>query len=664
MVIEFIGTPGAGKTTLLPIVAEYLQERGIRARSVVEAARPYAQRTFLGRAVSRLVPQSLRRPLLWQVFYYLSALYRLRFFTKHPRLIRQVLSSQKRRPIPVDARRHVTYWFFHLVGCYEFLTAHACPDEALILDEGFVHRVVQMNASDVEEPDPAQIVAYVDLLPRPDLVIAVLSPLEVCEKRIYRRGIWKRFEHKSPAEVSRYLANSHRVVDLTVDYIRSKGWNVIEVDNWGEELAALRAEFRSKLTMTPASACEMPRSEQTPERELTMVQQHRIVHLPRPSRLSWYISARLRPPDIEIDTLREALKQYGLEPVRPPRNLPVGRRNRNVEVDTHAGKKLLKGYRPQWQVGTVRYAHSILTRLAQLDFPAPRLVAALNGETFVAMAGLHYALFDFADGVDYTAKFLLRIHRLKLMADAGCALACLHRQLKGFMPEGYHHMGFRAYTGSRWRDMAWHVDKVDDLKERSSRLTGSEERTHVDWLIQNSSYIIEELGRLDERLSVAQLPRLVIHGDYGLHNLLFSKDGVVMPLDFELARLEWRLSDLVSCLSRLRYSKRGEVAYDFESMHWFMEGYQSEYPLSGDEWQLLPQVWRFYKMQGAVQYWNSYFQTRGPTRKLVSARDAMNQADWALSHPDRLLQLNARPTSSFAIGSNEPSRASDLHGPG
>jgi thymidylate kinase len=247
MIVEFIGAPGAGKTTLVPTLIDHLAERGIRARSVVEAARPYAERTLLGKAVGRLSPPRFRHPLMWQVFYHLSVLYRLRFFVQHPRLVWQVSTSQRRRPIPADARRHVTYWFFHLVGYYEFLAAHSRSDEALVFDEGFVHRVVQMNASDVEEPDPAQIRDYVNLLPRPDLVVFVEAPWEVCEQRIYRRGLWKRFHDKSPAEVSRYVANSHRIVNMTVDYIQSKGWTVIEVDNRGDEVEVSESELRGKL---------------------------------------------------------------------------------------------------------------------------------------------------------------------------------------------------------------------------------------------------------------------------------------------------------------------------------------------------------------------------------------------------------------------------------
>ena len=96
--------------------------------------------------------------------------------------------------------------------------------------------------------------------------------------------------------------------------------------------------------------------------------------------------------------------------------------------------------------------------------------------------------------------------------------------------------------------------------------------------------------QLDEALPERQLPRVVIHGDYGLHNMLFRPDGAAMLLDFELSRLEWRLVDLVIMMSRLSVAK-GRA---------FLTGYQSAYPLSEQEWQLFPQVWQNYMLRGAV----------------------------------------------------------------
>lgn len=370
-----------------------------------------------------------------------------------------------------------------------------------------------------------------------------------------------------------------------------------------------------------------------------MVNVSRILYMPRPARFSAYVQSRLRSLDIQLDTVTEILTHYGATLTSPPRNLPNTRINRNLIVHTSAGKKILKLYRKDWRITTIIFEHSILARLAQLNFPAPRVVSTTDGATYVNKSKNNYALFDFAGGTNYSTSFLLRAHRLRLMAIAGRTMAGLHRQLCGFLPEGQHHLGFISYVDGRHRDMSWYREKVDELEAKSLALTDPQEIAIAKGLIQQRLYVIDALSKLDQELSPAPLPRTIIHGDYGLHNLLIRDSGKATPVDFELARLEWRLSDLVSCLSRIRFAS-GE--YDFESLRVFIDAYQAEYPFSNEEWELFPLVWRHYKLKGAIGYWSSYFETGGPTRKLISARDAIDQAEWALQHPDQLLSLRAK----------------------
>lgn len=365
-----------------------------------------------------------------------------------------------------------------------------------------------------------------------------------------------------------------------------------------------------------------------------MTQKARIFHLPRPARLAQHIRARLYPPQIETVTVRQVLERYGLELTQPPRNLPFGRRNRNVVVYTSAGKKVLKLYKKKWQAPAIRYEHSILTRLAELDFSAPRLVATRDQETFVRLGQQHFALFDFVEGANFTSSFVPWAHRQKLLALAGETLARFHRHLAGFLPQGQHHLGYRSYSADRRRNLAWHLHILDQAEclrsaaAQSRHRCNAADRVQLDWLVGNRNYIRERLCQLDESLEGAPLPRLVIHGDYGLHNLQFQRHGTVTVHDFELARLEWRLIDLVLVLSRLPFARSP----------YFMAAYQTAYPLSSDEWHFLPQVWQFYKLQGAVQSWYTFFE-RGGSARLASARERVQQADWAATHKAQLLQL-------------------------
>jgi len=633
MIVEFVGTPGAGKTTLVPAIIDFLREKGLCGFTVLEAARPYAQRTWLGKTIS-LLPSVLQRPLLWQVFYWLSARHRLQFrnLISH---VRNQLSDSSASP-DLGLRR-VQYWFEHLAGYYGFLTSQQHLSEALVFDDGFIHRVVHLFASDSERPDPQAVAAYLDLIPQPDLVIVARSPLRVCTDRVYKRGIWDHSRHKSPEEVQRFLANSEYVVNMAVDHIKGKGWKVIEVYSGSDDPNQTIMEMRNKLNKITV----FPQKPISPVDESiglpTVASTPRFPYMPRPSRLSAYFNSRSRPLDIELDTVEAVLTHYELRLVEPPSNLPLSRRTRNIIVNTHVGKKVLKCYRSMLPTSSIIYGHSILNRLAELKFPASWLVKTPSDAHMVSHDGWNYAVLDFIEGTNYSLNFLLPAHRLKLMVIAGQTLARFHMALDGFIPEGVHHLGFSSQTGNWNRDMIWHICKVDELKEQSCIMRNENDIGHANWLVQNCNYILDELEKLDESLRAVPLPRLVIHGDYGLHNLVFPKDAPVAMLDFETARLEWRLSDLVSALSRLRFANG---TYNFESIKSFLTGYQSVFPISKKEWYFLPLVWRFYKLRSALIYWNSYFETGGPVRKLISARDAVGQADWVLQHPGRLLNLN------------------------
>jgi Ser/Thr protein kinase RdoA (MazF antagonist) len=372
----------------------------------------------------------------------------------------------------------------------------------------------------------------------------------------------------------------------------------------------------------------------------------RILHVPRPSRISGYLAARLGPPVIAPPSLRDVLDRYRLEPVGAPRNLRLGRRSRNVTVATKDGKKVVKLYRPQWSPATVRFTHSVLGRLQELAFPAPRLRRTPDGATWTALADGIFAVFDFVPGKNFSLNFLLRGDRLRLTVIAGRTLARLHERLEGFMPDGEHHLGFKSPKGVRREDGAWHAAVLDDLRNRSAELTERDAATHARHLIDRADYLLGAIDRLDGELSGRSLPRLVIHGDYGLHNLIFQPTGRAVPVDFELCRLDWRVNDLISALSKYRY---GDGIYDVESMETFIGAYAEEFPLTSDERRLLPDAWRLYKLQAAVRYWISYFDTGGPIRKLESALDSIHQADWVADHPEVIGRLGQAARESALV---------------
>ena len=357
----------------------------------------------------------------------------------------------------------------------------------------------------------------------------------------------------------------------------------------------------------------------------------RILHAPRPSRITASVAARLSEPAIHPSTVQEVLDRYGLQRLGGFRNLRLARRSRNVVVRTDGGTKVVKLYRPQWTEATVGNCHSILLRLEAIGFPAVRLTRAPDAATWTRLDGGILAIFDHLTGRNYSLTYLIRKDRLRLTAIAGRTLACLHATLDGFLPEGEHHLGFASPTGPPRRDAAWHAATLGELVRRSVEIADPAARDLAARLAERAPPLLDAIQTLGHALVDAGLPRLVIHGDYGLHNLLFQPPDVAVPVDFELSRLDLRLNDLISVLGKHRYEGG---AYDLESMEVFLGAYAEAFPLRADERALLPHAWCLYKRQSAVQYWNSYFETGGPTRKLASALDSIGQAEWVERHPD------------------------------
>jgi Ser/Thr protein kinase RdoA (MazF antagonist) len=305
-------------------------------------------------------------------------------------------------------------------------------------------------------------------------------------------------------------------------------------------------------------------------------------------------------------------------------------------VTTDDGVKVLKRYRPQWDPPTVGYGHSILVRLEDLRFPAPRLVRLPDGGTWTIVDGDIFALFDFLPGTVYSMSYLRRSDHRRLIETSARTLAGFHRALDGFVPRGTHHLGFVSATGPRALDVAWYAATVHELKERSHDLVdpdGAEQRRLAD----TAARAVGEIEELDAMLAAARLPRLVIHGDYGLHNLIFQGLHLAVPVDLELARLDWRLNDLIHLFAGYLGDRADER--DVRTMEVFARSYASEFPLTAEEERVLFEAWRLYTLQSAVRHWNSSFQTDHRTAQLASALRSIDRANWICRRPEVVRRL-------------------------
>lgn len=350
------------------------------------------------------------------------------------------------------------------------------------------------------------------------------------------------------------------------------------------------------------------------------------VYLPRPDHLCYNLKASQKRSTIDRAAVKAILAAYELDLIGEPRVLGGGNRSYSLLVHTSAGKKILKKYKPSLGQSTIIQEHSLLTYLAQTDFPSPHLVTTATGQTLLHRGSPRLALFDYIEGgFQYYHYMLLPGQLQQFITVAGEILALLHQTVRDFAPQGYNPDGFKSQHEDRWRDLAWLVTRLEHCVAETVHLKEKGvDNKEAAWLLQQASYLEKSLIQLDAILKNATLPRLIIHGDYGPYNLLFRRNAPAIVLDFEMARLDWRLTELIGAWHRFGYSQLGRR---LTRMKWLLDAYQTYFPLTKEETQLMPQVWEFLDLRQCVQNWHSYCQT-GNAARLAKARYNLQTAVW------------------------------------
>jgi thymidylate kinase len=247
LIVELLGVPGAGKTTISQELVGLLGAHGVRADTIVSAGRSRAAASPVGRVLAVRRSSRARRALEWQLFSIGAALACVPFARAHRELTRRVVGDQLRRDLPLRLRVHIIRSFLRLGGRYRCITAMTGPTEALVLDDGFVHRAVQVHASAFEDVEAGRVGDYIGRVPAPDLVVFVTARVATCERRVRERGVWRHSRHLSPEQLSRYLRNAEIVVDTAADQVRRLGWNLVQIDNDGRALDEVRRDLDEAL---------------------------------------------------------------------------------------------------------------------------------------------------------------------------------------------------------------------------------------------------------------------------------------------------------------------------------------------------------------------------------------------------------------------------------
>ena len=153
-------------------------------------------------------------------------------------------------------------------------------------------------------------------------------------------------------------------------------------------------------------------------------------------------------------------------------------------------------------------------------------------------------------------------------------------------------------------------------------------------LLQRAEYFEKTLLQLEALLEEAALPRWIIHGDYGPYNLLFRRNAPVIILDFEIARLDWRLTELIDAIWRFCYDRW--LGFRLHKIKWLLDAYQVRLPLAQDELQFMPAVWKYLHIRRCIMHWDHYCHTQANFR-LTKAQQHLDFIDWMTANQDHLV---------------------------
>ena len=227
--IEFLGLPGSGKTTLARELATSLEGAAGLEEAVRSAVAAHGHDAS-SRAAARVSRSSKSR--IWKGVYARStdrfdAL--ARFLSAQPRLMEVTLAAQRERSDRDRGQDLVLGWLLNLMARYQIAT-EADQFDSLIIDEGFCQRAVALFGFGFAPADESRLGEYLAAMPPPAFVIAVETPLAVCEERLEKRGWSERVIGLSPDVRRGFLETSSAVVEAVSDRVEEFGARLIRVD--------------------------------------------------------------------------------------------------------------------------------------------------------------------------------------------------------------------------------------------------------------------------------------------------------------------------------------------------------------------------------------------------------------------------------------------------
>lgn len=325
------------------------------------------------------------------------------------------------------------------------------------------------------------------------------------------------------------------------------------------------------------------------------------------------------------DSFIHLVDAYGLVPPVAPFVLNGQGVNNSVHgIHTGAGDVVLKTYHTQDNVTVIAYEHDLLRWLAQagLPFAVPTPLPARNGSTICDTPHGWQALFTWLPGTPGTAK------KAPHIVAAGHALGAIHHVLTQYPAAP-------RPSVVAFGDLDHIHPHIPDPRALLSRQHGYDPSTHgllVRWWhteVRAVQMFVEQ--------SYSTLPTQIIHGDFGLGNLLFEEDNLTAVLDWEFAVLDVRAMDIATLLVSMLFANG--VADFGRSAALLSHGYRTHIQLTTEEIAALPWLIRLWNAVNLI-WWVGHDVAIGHQRpsQIDRLRRAQETAHWLAYHADEVIR--------------------------
>jgi thiamine kinase-like enzyme len=204
-----------------------------------------------------------------------------------------------------------------------------------------------------------------------------------------------------------------------------------------------------------------------------------------------------------------------------------------------------------------------------------------EGQAWVNIDGTTLSVYEFEEGVCYTDFVWWPSQQRQLVRQAGRTLAKYHQAVSGLEPMHFKWDAYRpramadpraasspqdeqhprvagSHVYKRWREASLYQQSLGEIRSllRAPRVSTTDQGPPAEVSLTSSPSIdafarshLDEIERLLDLESVIErrsdLPKVVIHGDYTPWNLLLRPDRSFFVLDFNAARLDLRIFDVI-----------------------------------------------------------------------------------------------------------------------